>query len=85
MPETMDDARNLFLMYFAKYYEAKAADQPKLIWLYAVYCRMQLRKLASVPHNEPKDESDIVRDLFAGILNAQEAFEIFRDLCNHSS
>ncbi len=78
MAESTDDHRKLFF----QYYEAKERQHqhPQLARLYAVYCRIQLQKLAAVPHQPPKEEAALIQDMFAGVLNKEQAAEIYSDL-----
>jgi hypothetical protein len=82
MAESTDDHRKLFFQYYEKYYEAKEHQHqhPQLACLYAVYCRIQLQKLAAVPHQPPKEEAALMQDMFAGVLNKELAAEIYSDL-----
>jgi hypothetical protein len=82
--DSADDLRNQFLTNFGKYYEAKEGGEPRLTWLYSVYCRMQLQKLAAIPHKVPKDEADVIEEIFAGILTKQQAAEIHSELLTDS-
>jgi hypothetical protein len=82
--DSADDLRNLFLTHYGKYYEAKEEGHPRLTWLYSVYCRMQLQKLAGIPHKAPKEEADVIEEIFAGILTKQQAADIYSDLFTDS-
>jgi hypothetical protein len=60
-----------FLRYYEKYYEAKDRQYLRSTWLYAVYCRAALQKLALVPHNKSRNEEDVLQEIFPLLTQEQ--------------
>jgi hypothetical protein len=80
-----DAIKDLFLQYYAKYYEAKEQQYPRLTWLYAVYCRAEIQKLALLPHKAPKDEEDVFQKIFEEQMLSKEPIKhLYSELCHDS-
>jgi hypothetical protein len=80
MPERAP-SKDVFLLNYEKYYEAKQQQQHRLIWLYAVLCRAEIQKLAIVPHNAPRNEGDVLQEIFS-VLTKEQIKSMYTELCH---
>jgi hypothetical protein len=74
-----DDPTSHFLEYYGRYLVAKNQAQSEMIWLCAVGCRMELRKMG-----DPTEEEQNFENLFKGFLSQKQAGQIYHDLCDDS-
>jgi hypothetical protein len=79
VPKFPDDPASRFLDYYGRYLFAKRQKKPEMIWLYAVACRTELRKMG-----DPIEEAKNCENFFNGSVSQELARQIYRDLCDDS-
>jgi len=80
MPKFPDDPASRFFKYYGRCLNAKKQKEADMIWLNAVACRVELRKMG-----DPTKESQHCHNIFKGLASQQQAQQIYRDLCDDSS
>jgi hypothetical protein len=79
MPKFSDDPAMRFLDYYERYLTAKVEQNPEMIWLCAVACRRELRKMG-----DPTEEAQNCENLFQGFVSQKQVQRIYGDLCDDS-
>jgi hypothetical protein len=79
MPKFSDDPAMRFLDYYERYLTAKVQQNREMIWLCAVACRTELRKMG-----DPTEEAQNCENLFKGFVSQKQGQRIYRDLCDDS-
>ena len=76
MPKVPDDPASRFFKYYGRYLIAKEQKESDLIWLNAVACRVELRKMG-----DPTEEAQHCHNIFQGISEpAKSSANISRSL-----
>ena len=65
-----------FLDYHERYLIAKGQQNREMIWLSAVACRTELRKISDLT------EEKNCENIFKGFMSQKQAGQIYRDLCD---
>jgi hypothetical protein len=68
MPRVPHDPASRFFEYYGRYLIAKKQKESDMIWLNAVACRVELRKMG-----DPTQEAEHCRSIFKGFASQQQA------------
>jgi hypothetical protein len=79
MAKFPDDPASRFLEYYGRYLTAKSQKESEMIWLNAVACRVELRKMG-----DPTEEAEHCQNIFKEFVSQKQAQQIYRDLCDDS-
>ena len=79
MLNSQDDPASRFLDYYQRYLTAKGRKESEMIWLCAVACRSELRKMG-----DPTEEAGNCESIFKGFISQKRIQQIYRDLCDDS-
>jgi hypothetical protein len=80
MPNFPNDPATRFLGHYGQYLIAKRQNEPQVIRLCAVACRMELRNMG-----DSARESQFCEAIFDGFVSREKAAQIYRELCEASS
>ena len=78
-PTFPDDPASRFLEYYQRYLIAKGQPNREMIWLCAVACRIELRKMG-----DPTEEAQNCENLFKGFVSQKGAAQMYRGLYDDS-
>jgi hypothetical protein len=79
MPPFPGDPASRFLDYYQRYLIAKGQQNGEMIWLCAVVCRIELRKMG-----DPTEEAENCQKLFKGFVSQKGAAQMYRELYDDS-
>ena len=79
MPDFPNDPATRFLDYYGRYLIAKSQKESDMIWLCAVACRRELRKMG-----DPAKEAQFCESVFEGLVRQEKAAQIYRELYDNS-
>ena len=80
MPNFPNDSASCFLDHYGQYLIAKRQNEPQVIRLCAVACRIALRTMG-----DSSRESQFCEAIFDGFVSRDKAAQIYRELCEASS